>query len=388
MQSTDPISGRPIRMALLMTRGMSLRRWREAGLIDRELALYRALAERGIEVHILSFGGPEDRAVAADYPFIVVHPAPCRMPALLYALLLPLLQWRMLRQMDVIKTNQFPGAEAAVLAGWLHGCPVMIRYGYDYLANFAAIYPGRRFRLALLRRLERFVVPRAVAVVATTAAIAAAICERTGGTIRPIVEMPNFVDTALFRPDGPICDRPRRRRFRIGTVGRLTPEKNLAALIEAVAGLDVELIMIGEGPLRAELENAASRRGVEVVLPGRLAHEALPAAIRSLDLFVQPSLFEGHPKTLIEAMCCGACVLATDVRGNRDVVRHGTDGYLAGTGVDSLRQAVQSLLADPERRQRLGREAASRAQREYGLDGIARTELQLYRGLIERGARA
>jgi glycosyltransferase involved in cell wall biosynthesis len=374
---------RPIRVGLVMTRGMSLRRWQEAGLLERELTLYRVLAAKGVELHILSFGGREDCALAARFPFVAVHPAPFRMPALLYSLLMPLLQWRVLRPLDVIKTNQFPGAEAAVLAGFLHGVPVAVRYGYDYLANYAAVYPGRRVRLAAMRLIERLVVRRAAVVIATTAAIAAAIAERAGATPGRTVVIPNFVDTASFGPDGPIWDRPRRRRFRIGTVGRLTPEKNLTALIEAAAGLDVELVMVGDGSMRATLQEAAARHGVEIIFPGRLPHGDLPAVIRSLDVFAQPSLFEGHPKTLIEAMACGACVLATDVRGNRDVVRHGVDGYLAGTDADSLRQALQTLVTDPALRRRLGCEAATQARREFGLEGIATTELRLHRRLAE-----
>jgi glycosyltransferase involved in cell wall biosynthesis len=82
-------------------------------------------------------------------------------------------------------------------------------------------------------------------------------------------------------------------------------------------------------------------------------------------------------------MVCGACVLATDVRGNRDVVRHGVDGYLAGTDADSLRQALQTLVTDPALRRRLGCEAATQARREFGLEGIATTELRLHRRLAE-----
>ena len=79
-------------------------------------------------------------------------------------------------------------------------------------------------------------------------------------------------------------------------VGRLSPEKNLAALLEAVAGVDgASLTVVGDGPLRAELERRADQLGANA-LPGQVQHERLPAILAEAEAFALPSLYRATPR--------------------------------------------------------------------------------------------
>src|SRR3546814_4760578 len=86
--------------------------------------------------------------------------------------------------------------------------------------------------------------------------------------------------------------------------------------------------MVGDGDLRATAEREAARRGVKARLHGNLPHQNLPEMINAGRIFVLPSSYEGHPKTLLEAMACGAAVIGTDVPGIREVIEDGRTGLL------------------------------------------------------------
>src|SRR3546814_19405107 len=97
--------------------------------------------------------------------------------------------------------------------------------------------------------------------------------------------------------------------------------------------------MVGDGDLRATAERDAARRGVKARLHGNLPHQNLPEMIHAGRIFVLPSSYEGHPKTLLEAMACGAAVLCTDVPGIREVIEDGRTGLLCATTSAAQRDA-------------------------------------------------
>jgi glycosyltransferase involved in cell wall biosynthesis len=122
---------------------------------------------------------------------------------------------------------------------------------------------------------------------------------------------------------------------------------------------------------------------------GRIANDDLPRLLNEAEVFVLPSLYEGNPKALLEAMACGLPVLATNVEGNREVVQHGVTGYLCkDTSAESLREGIEKLLADERLRNTLGRNAREFIEREYALDVLLERELALLATLTRRRVQA
>ena len=103
----------------------------------------------------------------------------------------------------------------------------------------------------------------------------------------------------------------------------------------------------------------------------------LPAIMQDWDLFVLPSLYEGHPKALIEAMAAGLPVVGSNVIGIREIITDGENGLLAEPDADSLRAAIQRLIQDRALRQRLGRAAREHAVQHFSLDRIVELELEM-----------
>jgi glycosyltransferase involved in cell wall biosynthesis len=374
-----PLTSAGCLLALFFTRGVSLRQWSKSGLLSREVALYRELARHGVRTAFFTYGNADDLHFAEQLPAgSVLCVNRWRLPQSLYERLLPLIHWNVLRNVAIIKSNQTDGADIALAAASIWRRPFLARCGYLWsknalLANGQASLETRRSLL-----VEQRVFCRAERIVVTTQSIADNVLQRFPWLLSKLRVIPNYVDTDIFLPpvEIPISKRPR-----LCFVGRMVNEKNLSALIMAVANLDVELELIGEGPLRGSLESQ-SAANPRISFSGSVAHGQLPERLRSSTIFVLPSFYEGHPKALLEAMSCALPIIATDVSGNREVIEHGKTGWLCGTDADAIRVAIETLLADAPLRSRLGENARSFVLEHCALQRVVDLELACLQELM------
>ncbi len=181
-------------------------------------------------------------------------------------------------------------------------------------------------------------------------------------------------------------------------VGRLLPVKGLNYLIEALQRTRTAptlVIIGGEAPgypgTMESLVQQVKRLGLErrVLFLGGFERAALADAYAAADLFVLPSLGEGLPGALLEAMAHGRCVLATDVPGSRDVVSDGINGALVPAGdPEALAGKIDELLADGDLRARLGAQARRDVEQRYAAGPVLSEILDVYRQAMEaRGGR-
>lgn len=363
-----------MRLTLFFSRGAGLGLWDAGGMLARETALYRRLQERaGLEVGFVTYGVRDALEYGGRLPGLRILDNRWRLPSRLYESMLPWLHGAWLRGSDVIKTNQTNGAEVARRAARLWRRPLVARCGYMW-SEFARRQLGETSRTARqARQLEERVFADAARIVVTTPAMRDDVARRVPAAAARTVVIPNYVDTTRFRPPtGP------RAEGEIVFVGRLAPQKNVAALLEAIQPLDCRLTVVGDGELRAELQARFAELGSRVSWRGRVANETLPDLLAGATLFVLPSHYEGHPKALLEAMASGLAVVGANTPGVREVVRHGETGWLCGTDPASLRAAIRELLGRPDLREALGRGARRYVETHCSLERVARQELSLY----------
>lgn len=194
------------------------------------------------------------------------------------------------------------------------------------------LVPALRRVHALLAPMRRKVLRRADAVVANSASLAR-LSENADPI--PVRVIPNGVDTLLFRPATP-DERGADDVFRILFVGRLVPQKDVAALLLAVAqsrrgaSKRIALDIVGDGPDRAGLEKVARELDLTqcATWHGWLGKQEIAALYRRADCFVNPSRYEGMPNTVLEAMASGLPVVASNVGGNNELVTAGSSGFL------------------------------------------------------------
>jgi len=193
------------------------------------------------------------------------------------------------------------------------------------------------------------------------------------------VVLPNYVQTRVFTPDPPL-----KREYDIVFVGRIAPQKNVAALLEVVRKLRVRALIIGEGELKSDLRRRYADVAELVDWVPNVPHRELPGWIQKARIFVLPSLYEGHPKALIEAMSCAMPVLGAAAPGIRELLADRRTGLLRGTDAESLAEAVRELLTDRDLRLALGAAAREFVIANYSLRATVDKELILYRQLLAR----
>jgi glycosyltransferase involved in cell wall biosynthesis len=191
-------------------------------------------------------------------------------------------------------------------------------------------------------------------------------------------------------PYGVVCDR-----FKRGTpkdsvdmlaMGSLYKRKGYDVLIEAWSQVvsefpDSTLHILGNGPLGEYLEQRIAELNIDanVILHGFVEREKVVEMFSSVRAFVHPSRSEGFPHVRLEAMASACPVIATNVTGTSEMIRHGTDGLVIPTGeIEPLAAAMTELLNNPEEAQRMGENALHRVREEFDWNDISKKFIEIY----------
>jgi colanic acid/amylovoran biosynthesis glycosyltransferase len=205
-----------------------------------------------------------------------------------------------------------------------------------------------------------------------------------------LVHMPLGIDVDGYSP------RPHRANpvpIRLLCVGRLSPEKGQAFLLDVMAalgtGIPVCLHLVGDGPDRGWLERIASQRGLEatVKFEGYLDQKRLTTLYSATDIFVLPSLAEGIPTVLIEAMAMEIPCVAPHIAGVPELIEHGSDGMLFQVAnTRDLECKIRRLIDSPELRRTIGKRARERVLRDYDLGRNTERLAAVFRTQLNKGA--
>lgn len=169
---------------------------------------------------------------------------------------------------------------------------------------------------------------------------------------------------------------------RIACVARLEPQKDHETLLHALAGLrghPWRLELIGDGPLRAPLLQQAQALGIAERIQFTGLCDDVPARLATAQLFVLPSRWEGLPRSVLEAMSAGLPVIASDVGGTAEAVRHGETGYLVPRGdIERWQAYLGALLIHQDQRKAMGQQGRRRFEQRFSLERMARETSRIY----------
>jgi glycosyltransferase involved in cell wall biosynthesis len=232
------------------------------------------------------------------------------------------------------------------------------------------------------RTAGTLILKRSARIIAVSRAVARHV-RALGGCLEKTDVIPNGVDRAVFSPSEP---RPGAAPT-ILFVGRLAVNKGPQVLIDALPRVlerfpETQVHLIGDGPLRRDLERSVQQRGMTDSVRFLGTQREIEDRLRSGDIFVLPSLMEGLPLTVLEAMACGLPVIATAVGGTVEIVEEGVNGYLVRPGEPGdLASRLCDLLGNARLRREMGREGERTVERGYDWDTITQRTIDVYRAV-------
>jgi glycosyltransferase involved in cell wall biosynthesis len=167
----------------------------------------------------------------------------------------------------------------------------------------------------------------------------------------------------------------------IGSVGRLSEEKNHKVIVEAIKSLpaNVKGLIVGDGPLENALKEAGGNR---VYLFTNMQHSLLPLALKAMDVFCFPSLWEGFGLALVEAMAAGLPVVASDIPTLREVA-HDAAIFCRSNNAGELSNILKSLINDPALMKSMGKKSVKRAEH-FSIDNMVRAYEDIFNEIIRK----
>jgi glycosyltransferase involved in cell wall biosynthesis len=285
---------------------------------------------------------------------------------------------------EILHTHGYKGDVLGLCAARLSGCSVLSTpHGWSTKAGVM---------LQLYEALDRFVLGLLDAVIPLSEDLYCGLSRRWWRP-RRLYLIQNGVD--LAEVDQVLESWPENigrgaGGFRIGYVGQLIPRKGVDVLIRAFSRLGMpngELWIVGEGPERRSLERLALELGQSERVRFLGYRSDRIALLKTFDVFVLPSLLEGIPRCVLEAMATGVPVIASDIPGSRTVVEHRITGLLFPPGdVERLTERLQAVHRDERLRTSLAEKARSLVRSRFSAEAMACRYLELYRALTGRSS--
>jgi len=271
------------------------------------------------------------------------------------------------RRYDVVHAHNVPSAPAMRAA---RGGRVLTLHGV-FSEQVGYLHGGLAGRLGAWAERKALEWADAVTAVSRSAA------ERYRSLGFNVIHVPNAIDPADLPEEG-----TRFFERQVVYCGRLSREKGVDLLIEAIKRIDANLVVVGGGPLERELRELA-RGNPRVRFTGPLPRGEALKLVKGSDVFILPSRHEGLSTALLEAMAMGVPVVATRVGGNPELVEHWETGLLVEPEPSQLAGAITLLLENRDLAKRLAENAAKIAREKYSWPVVYRQYLDVYRKVAD-----
>lgn len=281
---------------------------------------------------------------------------------------------------DIVHTHGYKADLYGFLAAWRSGKPVVATC-HNWVGGTTA--------LGIYNHLDRLALKKFSALAAVSDEVAQRLLD-SGVPAEKIRIIANGIDVQSFEQGRPLPALSFVGEKVVGMVARLDLQKGFEYLLRAVRELcntmnGFRVVIVGEGPDRQAIEAMVEEYGLQssVMLAGQQSD--MPAVYAAMDIFVLPSLNEGLPMTILEAMAASKPVVATRVGAIPKVINDGENGLLVNPrNSEALRDAIASLLSDPDKCRRMGERAHDWVSRNYTSEAMALKYRQLYDEILEK----
>ena len=366
-----------MKVVLFFTKGVSIRVWKEAGMLDREIALYNKLYKKGIRTIFITYGDRTDFIFQERLGHIKILCNHFGFPARIYEKFIHLIHWKHLYKSDIIKTNQANGSDVALTSAKFWKKPLLGRMGYLWSEFIDKENDDTKGSFSKAIQIENDLFSLSNRIVVTTPEMIKSIETRSHSYAEKTRLIPNYVDTKFFAPSFNSS-----KDYDLIFIGRISKQQNVEVLLKSIINLNISILIIGSGELREKLEVQYGDQEGRIRWKNNVPNHELPSFLNRAQLFILPSLYEGHPKVLIEAMSCGLAVIGANTPGIRELINHSVNGWLCEPNSNSISKAIKYLLDNKKLCRKLGENARKFATDNFALDHIVDMELKVYKEIL------
>ncbi len=312
---------------IVFTYNYSLKDWKNTGNLEKELSIYKKLHnDYKINFTFLTYGDEEDLKIKVDCPGIKVIPIYKYLKKyknkklnFLQSLIIPFKIKKHITNIDLIKQNQLLGSWVSIILKIIFKVKLFIRTGYDmYLftkeENKSKLKSGLYYLLTF---------------------VTIKLSDLYSVTSKSDLEFFNtkfLNENIIYRPNWVLNDKyyniTNRSTNKILSVGRLEYQKNYDLLISLFKNTNFTIDIVGSGSEKQNLITLAKKNNVNINFLGNLENSELEKLYRQYTFYFSTSLFEGNPKTVLEAMSNGCIVFLSNIPNHSELVEDGLNGFL------------------------------------------------------------
>ena len=333
-----------MRLIYFFTFDYSLETLRNSGSLDREIKYFKHLNNfYGYSFTLVTYGDESDHTVLDKYDFIEVLPLYSvfkrrkgKFFRYISSFLYPFKIKKIVGEFEIIKQNQLLGSWVSIIFKIITQKKLFIRTGYD-MYSFSKLDKKPTYITFLYYALTKFSL-YFCDIYSVTSNEDLKILNKINKN-KKIELIPNWIEDLNFK------DFDLRSSQKILCVGRLEYQKNYSYLFNSLVGRDIEIDIYGEGHLLDELKELAINLDLQVNFLGTLEYQELKNIYQQYKIFVSTSLFEGNPKSTIEAMSAGCVPVVSKIPNNIEIIENRKTGILFNYE-DNLGELIESLFQD------------------------------------------
>ncbi|MBF0450752.1 MAG: glycosyltransferase family 4 protein [Candidatus Magnetomorum sp.] len=372
---------------ITMSTGMSMTTWENAGIIQRELAYYKALSKYIGNLLFLTYGEQTDseRHLLRQY---IPGAQIVRMGSRLFsripngffmASFVPPFFIHKFHSLSMVRTNQISGSWAGISIARQKNIPFILRCGYLMSKNVHLDKQASIIKKKLTWLLEKWVARHAHAIIVTYPGAKKYLIDNHRIYPEKIIVIGNPIDIDRFSPLS-ICSKGKRD---VLFIGRFMPEKNIQSILSACHKAKASITLLGKGPLKSEMVQYANALKLNAEFIDYMPNPHIPQLMDRHRLFLIASHYEGNPKALLEAMSCEMPCIASHIPEHNDLILHEKEGLLAPPSAKSLSEAIQQILSNESFGHTLGKNARKKILAEYSLESNALKESRLHEQVLK-----
>lgn len=320
-----------MKVAVFFTWDYSLTTWHESGTITRELKFFKSIEKyKDATFSFITYGDSSDIKLANEHNLHEVHPVYStskyfknKLFRILLSFLIPFRIRNKIKNIDIVFQNQLLGCWIPILIKKIYKKPLIIRTGYDML-DFSQKERKSSLIIFLYKILTNFAVKNCDYFTVTS----------RSDLNRFKINYPKYEQKFLLRPNwvnlGQLNEFSSRYSNKVLAVGRLVYQKNFSFLISEFKNSknNLEIDVVGNGPDKEKLLAQAKKHNVSINFLGNLNNNELLKLYQDYKFFISTSLFEGNPKSLLEAMGSGCVVFASNINNHSEIITDNVNGFL------------------------------------------------------------